>query len=138
MAYRQRSRGRRANGVKTIIDTSALIAFLRGDPSGIAVKTLLHADEALVPAICVYEIMAGVKSERHREDRTKLLDLATIVPLDRITAQQAATLFTKLRSSGITLDNEDLLVAATALRLGAPILTVNLRHFEKIPGLRLL
>lgn len=123
--------------MKTILDTSALISFLHGEPAGSAVKALLHRNEALVPAICVYEVLAGVRSAKHRQDRSNMLDLVTIVPLDRLIAHQAAGLFTELRGKGITLDNEDLLVAATALRLNVPILTVNRRHFERIPGVRL-
>ncbi|TVR67246.1 MAG: type II toxin-antitoxin system VapC family toxin [Spirochaetaceae bacterium] len=124
--------------MNTVLDTSALISFLRGEESGHAVKSILHANEALVPAICVYEMLAGVRSRKHKEDRSNLLDLVTIVPLDRIIAQRAADLFTKLRSQGITLDNEDLLVAATALTLSVPILTFNRRHFQNIPGVRLV
>ena len=52
-------------------------------------------------------------------------------------ARRAATLFTDLRSRGITIDNEDLLIGATALESDLPLLTCNATHFAHIPGLRL-
>ena len=52
-------------------------------------------------------------------------------------ARRAATLYTDLRALGITIDNEDLLIGATALEHGVSLLTCNAAHFAHIPGLRL-
>jgi tRNA(fMet)-specific endonuclease VapC len=39
------------------------------------------------------------------------------------------------QSKGIVIPFGDLLIGATALSLGFSVLTKNLRHFQKIPGL---
>jgi tRNA(fMet)-specific endonuclease VapC len=39
------------------------------------------------------------------------------------------------QSQGIVIPFGDLLIGATALSLGFSMLTANLRHFQKIPGL---
>ncbi len=39
------------------------------------------------------------------------------------------------RSRGVIIPFADLLIGATALALGYSVLTVNARHFERIPGL---
>jgi predicted nucleic acid-binding protein len=39
---------------------------------------------------------------------------------------------------GTTIAFEDLLIAATALHLGFALATSNIRHFQVIPGLRIL
>lgn len=92
----------------------------------------------MVPAICVFELYAGVRSERHRAQRSHLIELATVIPIEGRIAERAATLFNMTRSSGFTIDNEDLLIAATAIELNAPVLTANRRHFERIDGIELL
>jgi len=39
------------------------------------------------------------------------------------------------QSQGVVIPFGDLLIGATALSLGFSVLTANLRHFQKIPGL---
>jgi tRNA(fMet)-specific endonuclease VapC len=39
------------------------------------------------------------------------------------------------QSKGVVIPFGDLLIGATALSLGFSLLTANLRHFQKIPGL---
>lgn len=39
------------------------------------------------------------------------------------------------QSQGIIIPFGDLLIGATALEVGYSLLTVNVRHFERIPGL---
>lgn len=48
----------------------------------------------------------------------------------RIEGQQAAR--------GIALSFEDLVIGVTALHLGFDVATLNVRHFQKIPGLRVV
>jgi|LGOV01.1.fsa_nt_gb predicted nucleic acid-binding protein len=119
--------------MKTVIDTSAIIAFLRKVKPGDQVARLLESNQAVIPAVCVFELLAGVKSPVHIHQRQQLLSLAEIIPMDRKIAETAAELFTKLRSTGKTIDNEDLMVAATALFLDIPVLTVNKVYFGHIP-----
>ncbi|HEV2688755.1 MAG TPA: hypothetical protein VGV35_09380 [Bryobacteraceae bacterium] len=38
-------------------------------------------------------------------------------------------------SQGISIDFPDLLIGATALHLGFAVVTLNVRHFQMIPGL---
>lgn len=49
--------------------------------------------------------------------------------------QEAAEIFVQLRGSGVRIGSMDLKIAAIALSHGALLLTRNLRHFERVPGL---
>ncbi|MDA3948224.1 MAG: type II toxin-antitoxin system VapC family toxin [Spirochaeta sp.] len=120
-----------------LLDTSALIAFLRGDGAGHDARKILAQGRAVISAISVYELFAGVRSEVHRGQRIELVALTRVVPLDEPISRRAADLFTALRRRGITVDNEDLIIAATALERGIAVLTENARHFEAIPDVRL-
>ncbi len=42
------------------------------------------------------------------------------------------------QSQGVVVPFGDLLIGATAISLGFSVLTANLRHFQKIPGLTLV
>ncbi len=124
--------------MKTVVDTSALIAFLQRKELGNSVADLLESGQAVIPAVCVFELLASVKSSVHRHQRRRLLSLAEIIPMDRDIAEAAADLFTTLRLKGKTIDNEDLMAAATALHLNLPILTTNKVHFNYIPELTVI
>ncbi|MCK5672903.1 MAG: type II toxin-antitoxin system VapC family toxin [Spirochaetales bacterium] len=124
--------------MKTIVDTSALIAYLRKEPPGKIVFRLLEEEAIIVPAVCIFELLAGIKSKKHLEQRRQLLDLSEIAGLNREISEKAAELFTELRSKGLTIDNEDLLIAATSISCNLPLLTVNKKHFSYIAGLNLV
>ena len=49
---------------------------------------------------------------------------------ERVEGEQAA--------QGVTIAFEDLLIASTALQLAFGVVTGNIRHFEHIPGLKLV
>jgi len=121
----------------TVLDTSALIDFLVDGPLAKRVEHLLAEGSAAVSAISVYELLAGVTSKKHQRERRDLLTLVRVIEVDGETAIRAAGLFTALRQTGLTVDNEDLLVAATALRAEAALLTANTGHFDRISGLLL-
>ncbi len=115
---------------KVILDTGAIIDFFadRGDSN--TVKKLLIDGRAVISSISVYELFAGVSSKKHLEQREKFLTLCDIADLDAKTARMAAGLFTELKKSGITIDNEDILIAATCVSQHCLLVTTNRKHFS--------
>jgi len=66
------------------------------------------------------------------------LQAAVVVPYDVDTCRAYAKLKTGLKSesgSARVVDNNDLWIAACAVRHALPLITHNRRHFEGIPGL---
>lgn len=57
--------------------------------------------------------------------------------LDDETLWRAAVLFNQLRRQGISMSDNDLWIAATALREDLVLVTENQRHFSHVPGLKL-
>jgi predicted nucleic acid-binding protein len=117
-----------------VLDTSVLIDVLRGsDP---AASWLGHLDE--VPAcseITRAEILRGVRSaERRPTDR--LLSALRWIPVDERVSRRAGELGRQYRRSHPGLSVADLVIAATALELGAPLATGNVRHYPMFPRLR--
>ncbi|MFN8535279.1 MAG: type II toxin-antitoxin system VapC family toxin [Dehalococcoidia bacterium] len=60
-----------------------------------------------------------------------ILDVTTSI------ADTWASLRRSLRRQGTPLPDADLLIAATAIFYDLPLLTRNVRHFDRVPGLRL-
>ncbi len=67
-----------------------------------------------------------------------LLRYVDVLPFDIREAQIYADLFAQLRSTGQTVGAFDLLIAATALAHNCSVVTLNLREFNRIPGLTVI
>lgn len=65
----------------------------------------------------------------------ELLADLTVYPYTKETALLAGKLDGEQQSCGVVIPFADLLIGATALALSYSVLTVNIRHFEHIPGL---
>ena len=122
--------------MSVLIDTSILIDYLRAHAAAGQLLEreraagLLHASE-----ITRVEILAGMRAAE--EDGTRrLLSALAWHPLDSDVAEQAGALGRRWLASHHTIDSADLAIAATAIHIGARLLTRNLRHFPMFPDLR--
>ena len=82
---------------------------------------------------------SGPKLEIHRQRRQAFIEdlmaTVTVYPITIQIAERAGVISGHEAGRGNTLPFEDLLIGATALQLGFEVVTDNVRHFEKIPGL---
>jgi predicted nucleic acid-binding protein len=106
------------------------------------VVTAVGDQEAALSAVGLTELVHGLyraKTSAIRSRRQAFLDelLAdlTVYPYTKETAMLAGQLDGEQQSKGVVIPFEDLLIGATALSLGYSVLTVNVRHFKKVPGL---
>jgi predicted nucleic acid-binding protein len=56
-------------------------------------------------------------------------------PLTLEVARLAGRIHGEQRGRGVNIDFPDLLIGATALHLGFDVATLNVKHFQAIPGL---
>ena len=59
------------------------------------------------------------------------------IPVTRTTAETYARIARKLRTEGRLIGSNDLWIAAAALEQEMPLVTRNLEHFARIPGIQL-
>ena len=126
----------------TILDTNICVRFLRGDES--VVRRLLDADEnddLRIPAMVEGELFYGVeKSERRDENREKVKSLLAFLPVchaDDETMEKFGEFKAKAEAAGRRVDDADVIIAATAMRHGALLVTGNTRHFSRFDGLEI-
>ena len=107
-----------------LIDASAWVEFLRDTGSTVCrrVDELLDAEIAVCDTIRM-EVLAGARDELHLQALRRLLARATVLPTDPAHFEEAAALFRRCRREGETVRRlTDCLIAALAIRSGAPIL----------------
>ena len=119
-----------------LIDADVVIDALRGaQPAVDLFEDLNSAGEALVASeMTRFEVLSGL---RHgEEDRTeRLLAEVVFVPVDEAISRLAAGLARAFRPAFSGIEDEDYIVAATAIELEADLLTRNVRHFPMLAGL---
>lgn len=81
------------------------------------------------------EVLRGIQITRIRDGLSGFFDVLQNVPTDNGLWNEAAMLAGELDRAGHILPAQDILIAASALRIGAVVLTGD-AHFQHIPGLR--
>ncbi|MEF2279213.1 PIN domain-containing protein [Deinococcus sp. YIM 134068] len=125
-----------------VLDTNVLIALQKRNQRVLAeyVRALERDEVLAVPALVRYEARKELLNPLYARRLTVLDGLLSLHPtldLDTETTDIAAVLFENLRAGGNLIEDADLLIAATALRHRAILVTHNTRHFDRIPGLSL-
>jgi len=132
-----------------ILDSSILIAAER---KGLSVRETLEQFKAThgeieigLSVVSIAEMTHG--AYRALDESRKLRRLAFIdrlcqdVPIYPVTVEIARTVGRiegQQAALGFTLAFEDLAIGVTALQLGYDIVTLNERHFQMVPGLRIV
>jgi tRNA(fMet)-specific endonuclease VapC len=101
--------------------------------------------EAALCSITVAELAHGIyranTPDRRQTRRAFLDDLKATMPVYPITgetAELAGKINAESSERGVNIPFDDLFIGACALERGYAIATHNQRHFEKIPGLKLV
>ena|ERR1035437_7532295 len=132
-----------------ILDSSVIIAAERKRQTVeeflTSVGQVFGEIEIAISAVTLAELVHGVaraNTTQIRENRRAFIDeLKRHVPVHPITdstAEIAGQLSGEQAAKGITLPADDLLIGASAVEQGYAVATLNIRHFQKIPGLKVL
>ena len=125
-----------------LLDTNVLSEVLRPRPN-LSVARLLHTtarELRFASEITRYELRMGA---RLRDDadafwsriEQRILPLVQWLPIDAAVVLAGADLAAALRRAGLPLEWTDLMVGATAQVHGMTMVTRNVRHFERVPGI---
>lgn len=115
---------------KYLLDTTVLIAHLRGDQAAadLLLKLLSDGQSLCTSCVNVAEIEQGIRP-RERRAATALLGRLEFLPTTREAATRAGRYRAEWERRGRTLHLADALVAGTARAHGAVILTDNVSDF---------
>ncbi len=132
-----------------ILDSSIIVAAeRRKDTANQLLRhiTLLAGNqEVAISAVGLTEIVHAIyrapsipRRLHHEAFVQDLLAFVEVLPLTRSTAWLAGRIDAEQRSVGVTIPSMDLLIGATALEIGYAVVTANIRHFQLIPGLKIV
>ncbi len=121
-----------------MVDTNVYIDLLRSNRDAVDILYRWAGDRNL--AVCGMirlEVLRGVKSLKLLTRLTAFMDVMCNVPSTFNLWSEATDLAWKLDRQGITIPGPDVVIAASALRLGAAVMTSD-AHFSRIEGLRVI
>ena len=124
------------------LDTNAVAAILREDQPFIrrVAAAVARRDKITLNAVSYFETTRGLGApmfSRKLEIFGRFVGRFEMLPLDLAALDAAADIYADLRRKGTPPEDADILVAGIAPLHDAVLVTRNLKHFERIAGLRL-
>lgn len=123
--------------MRVLADSSVLIDILRGDAAAtqLIADHVRGGDEVWGVVITRTEVLAGMRSSERRLTE-QLLDQPLWLAVDADLADHAGQLARAHHRSYPGIGLADYLIAAGVERLGARLLTRNVKHFPMLPDLQ--
>jgi len=125
-----------------LLDTDTLSYFLRGNPRVIENFKMHQGCSKALSVITYGELVFGCRKSQHGiENLAKIKRLVENYPILDVTRPimdcygEVKAVLTKL---GTPLDAFDLLIGCTALTMNYSVVTNNVKHYQKIPGLKVV
>ena len=127
-----------------LFDTDAISELLKPRPAAGYVRWLaaIPREEQFTSAVVVGELYKGAFRSsavaRHLENIEKrVLPAVTVLSYDVAAARAYGQVRAQLESTGRPLADADLQIASTALVHDLELVTGNVKHFNRVPGLRI-
>lgn len=118
-----------------VLDSDILIDHLRdAGPGRELVDELAGTSGFQITAVSAFELALG-SEYKHDPTHADALLAAPCLMLTREAAVRAGSLLRELRAAGAGIDVRDAMQAGICLHAGAPLVTRNIRHFARVPGL---
>lgn len=126
-----------------LLDTDILSNLLRRAPSTALVTKLasIPPEQQFTSSITLGELVYGAYRLQERADALlqrldeTLLPNLPILPFDASAARRYGEVRAELERRGTPMGDADLRIASIALTLDLTVVTANVRHFQKVPGL---
>ena len=120
-----------------VLDSDVLIDYLRGaGPGRDLVRALIQGVGYRVTAVTAFELALG-RSYRENPRPVHALLATPLLTLTRKAGLRGGALLGELRRSGEAIDVRDAMQAGICLETGMTLVTRNVSHFERVPGLQL-
>lgn len=123
-------------------ETDVLSAVLKRDPPLHLIRRLaqIPAEEQFTTAINLGELLYGAAKRGSERLAARVREIVfqaqTVLPFDERAAEVYGPLRAQLESEGRRLDEPDLRIASIALARDLTLVTGNVRHFTRVPELR--
>lgn len=118
-----------------VLDTSILVALLRGSDDAQAFVTSVPVSQRWISAVTIAELIAGCRNRLEIRKLDRELRRYNVAWITEAQSQLADRWHRRLRfSHGVGY--LDCLIGAAAFSLSATVATLNEKHFHALPGLK--
>ncbi|MDR2606504.1 MAG: PIN domain-containing protein [Oscillospiraceae bacterium] len=103
-------------------------------------QTIESGGDIIIPPQTYFEILRGLKYRQAPKQTEAFMTMVRHFPVGVMSFEMwtlAAEIFAELRQRGITIDTGDILIAAFCIIRGYTLITNNLKHFQRIPQIKL-
>ncbi len=126
-----------------LLDTDVISNLMRTASSAVLVRRLaaVAPEEQFTSSITVSELVYGAHRSVREDEILRTLEErvwpnVTVLSFDREAAEVHGSVRARLERMGTPLPEPDLRIAAIALAHSLTLITGNVRHFTRVPGLR--
>jgi tRNA(fMet)-specific endonuclease VapC len=128
--------------MRFMLDTDICIYIIKKSPIQVEKRfKTLRPFEVGISAVTLAELQFGAakssRPERNRDALSGFLAPLEIAAFDDLAALHYGEIRAFLEKAGNPIGSMDLMIASHARSLSVPLVSNNLREFEKVPGLRL-
>jgi tRNA(fMet)-specific endonuclease VapC len=127
-----------------IFDTSTIIAVERRHESLDALVVGREEEAFGISVVTAAELLHGAERADTEERRLrrqafveKVIDSFPVFSFDLTVGRIYARIWAAVARKGWTVGAHDLIIAATAIAFDYAVVTINIRDFEKIPGIKI-
>jgi tRNA(fMet)-specific endonuclease VapC len=122
---------------RPVVDTDVLIDYLRGRGPGAELLARLGRGGYRVTAVSAFELALGAAHRLDPRPVQALLDAPTLAltPRGGLLGSEALA---RLRADGRGIDVRYALQAGVCLDAGLPLVTRNVRHYQRVSGLHVI
>jgi tRNA(fMet)-specific endonuclease VapC len=128
--------------MKYALDTNIITYYLKGNEKILdKVDQEAKKDNIIIPPFAYFEIkkwLMAVNSKVKLQAFEKLFEKYGIDAIEKETLDLSLSIYIKLRQSGVTIDDGDLLIAAYCIQNDYILVSNNQKHFEKIENIQVV
>ena len=124
---------------KLLIDTSIIIDhFRKKDKTGTILINLYANYSLFISSVTVFELYNGASSSEKVNDIELLLKNVKVLDLTSKIARESSKIYRELLSENMMIEFRDIFIASSALINKMPLSTLNIHHFKRIKGIKMI
>lgn len=128
---------------ESLLDTDTLSLYRRSHPRVLAQAAayMRQYGQLVFTELTRYEVIRGLmaaQASRQLVGFERFCLLHRIVPFDAVSARKSAEIWAQLRARGQPIGEVDTMIAGVALAHGFAVVSRNVVHFSRVPGLVVL
>jgi tRNA(fMet)-specific endonuclease VapC len=128
--------------MKYHLDASTIIDIMRFQRESLLNFELANIEDLAMSSVVAHELWAGANTQSAGPRAIATLRLLTsmidVINFDKQAAEFSGDLVARLNREGVGIGNMDPMIAGHALSQGAVLITRNVKHFKRVPGLQVL